>query len=138
MKDLKDIERLGLEELMEIADDKSVKAPENLIGLLDKAIDAEALLEEVSKDEEPAALKSGTVTLTFRRIAPYVAAAAVVVMAFVAYPSHPKDTFDDPALAYAELEKTFAYMSSKTGKALDMARAEGDLAMEKTIDMLNF
>lgn len=138
MKDLKDMERLGLEELMEIVDDKSVKAPENLAGFLGKAIDAEALIEEVSKDEEPAALKSRPVALMFRRIAPYVAAAAVVVMAFVAYPSHPKDTFDDPALAYAELEKTFAYMSSKTGKALDMARLEGDQAMEKTINMLDF
>ena len=135
MKDLKDIERLGLEELMEIADDESVKAPEGLLSALTETIEADALVEEVSEAEELTALKFPTV---FRRFAPYVAAAAVVVMAFVAIPSHPKDTFDDPALAYAELEKTFAYISDKTGRALDMARAGGDVAMEKTVRILDF
>ena len=42
-----------------------------------------------------------------------------------------KATFDDPLLAYAELEKTFSYISSKVDRGLDLASA-AEPALEKT------
>jgi len=36
-------------------------------------------------------------------------------------PQEPKDTFDDPMLAYAELERTLNYISSKMDKGRDIA-----------------
>lgn len=49
-----------------------------------------------------------------------VAFASLVI--FFALPSNPKDTYDDPAVAYAEVEKTFALISSKIEKGSEFAQ----------------
>ena len=41
--------------------------------------------------------------------------------------SEPKDTFDDPYLAYAELEKAFAKMSEGMQKGMDMVETSETL-----------
>ena len=64
-----------------------------------------------------------------RRIVRYAAAAAsVAVMAGAGLGvaqryGQPKDTFDDPYLAYAELEKAFDKISAGINKSMDMANS---------------
>lgn len=47
----------------------------------------------------------------------------------------PKDTFDDPYLAYAQVEKAFAMMSEGMKKGLDMA-AETEDIISRTTEIL--
>lgn len=42
-------------------------------------------------------------------------------------PSQPKDTFSDPELAYAEMEKTFSYISSKVDRGMEIASESGTI-----------
>lgn len=68
------------------------------------------------------------------------AAAAIVLTLFLAIPRQPKDTFTDPAQAYAELEKTFDYIYSKVDKGAAIARsAESKFdKAEEIINKVNF
>lgn len=47
----------------------------------------------------------------------------------------PKDTFDDPYLAYAQVEKAFAMMSEGMKKGLDMAE-ESEAIITRTTEIL--
>ena len=67
------------------------------------------------------------------------AAAAVTLLAgtalgIVNWQNQPKDTFDDPYLAYAELEKAFATMSDSLQKGLAMADKSEDI-IDRTINV---
>lgn len=98
---------------------------DNLENKLKAAILASALVEEkkASRRTFQAALKWA---------APAVAAAALA--AFFLIPSGPKDTYDDPAVAYAELERTFNYISQKIDKGAEIAsKAEAPIETIKTI-----
>ena len=61
------------------------------------------------------------------RLAPVIGVAASVLLligiglGIARWQSEPKDTFTDPYLAYAELEKAFSTMSEGMNKALAMA-----------------
>lgn len=85
---------------------------ENLEEKLKAAVLAAAVVEERKKSERKfhAAMKWA---------APAFACAALAAMLII--PSRPKDTFSDPAAAYAELEKTFAYISQKIDKGAEIA-----------------
>lgn len=62
------------------------------------------------------------------------AVAAAVAAALVLIPGRPKDTFDDPVLAYAEVEKAFAYMSEKIETGSEIAsKAEESVELIKTV-----
>ena len=47
--------------------------------------------------------------------------AAAALACFLIIPDHPKDTFDNPELAYAEVEKVFGYISDKIETGADLA-----------------
>lgn len=71
-----------------------------------------------------------------RKVAAWMvpAVAAACLALFIAFPSQPKDTFEDPALAYAELEKTFALISEKIDKGASIAmKAEEPIETIKTV-----
>lgn len=117
MKNLKDIENISFEELERIASDESIQVPEGLQASVRATVQAAAAAEDARTEKS-------------RRFAwvPYVSAfaalaicAAIVVIAPMQ--SAPKDTFDDPAVAYAELEKTLNYISQKMDKGIQMAEA---------------
>ena len=55
---------------------------------------------------------------------------AGIVFGIARWQNEPKDTFDDPYMAYAELEKAFAIMSGGVQKALAMAE-ESEAALDK-------
>lgn len=49
--------------------------------------------------------------------------------------NEPEDTFDDPYMAYAELEKAFAAISDSVGRGRKMV-AESDAIIDRTVSAL--
>lgn len=85
----------------------------NLDDKLKATVLAAALQEETTK-------KAGRSLLTLAWSAVALALASLAIV--IALPSGPKDTFEDPSLAYAEVEKTFLMISQKIDKGFDVAR----------------
>ena len=125
MKTIEEIRDLSLESLEKIADCQDIQVPEGLTDRLETA-----LLASDTKPLEMAKRNRGLfVTL------PAIAAAAALALVLV-LPGRPKDTFSDPLMAYAELEKTFSYMSSKMERGLQIASEAGPV-IEKTNETIN-
>lgn len=115
MKRIEDIEKLGPEEFEKILSDSSVKVPENLGKRIENALTA---AQTVKNTRKKASWKFA--------IAPAAAAVAAALIVGVNYQNAnrmPADTFDDPAAAYAELERTFGYISSKIGTGRELTDA---------------
>ena len=109
MKDLREIEKLSLEDLRRIGDDGQIPVPEDW-----------------------------KVRLPERKVAPvWIAAAAAVLVGVVWFgmnrQSGPKDTFDDPYLAYAAVEEALL----KVSVPLNTAAAKVAEA-ETQIDRINY
>ena len=147
MKDINEIERLTPEDLERIASDESVRVPADLKASLEALAGASELL-----DERPAAAgvipglaekrlgrqssgrRSQGLRATWYWAVPAVAAA--LVAAVLVFRSQPKDTFSDPYLAYAEVQKAFGQISQKGEEAAAIA-GNAVPVMEKTEDLLN-
>lgn len=118
-----------MEELRKMAMDESIKVPEGLEREVSEMVGAMAFLEE----ENPKAARA------WIRYAGSMAAAAVVLVALgvgLRTYSEPKDTFEDPALAYAELERTFSYISGKMNAGVDIAM-KAEPVLSKPGEMLD-
>ena len=118
MKRIEDIEMMEVEALMKMADDSSVPVAEGLENRIAEALLSQKIAEEAEKADVP------VVSLRTRWITGLaVAVACTVAAVFLHNPaqSELKDTFDDPRLAYAEVEKTFERISVKMSKASEMA-----------------
>ena len=115
MKSLKEIEDISLEELDAVSQDEAITVPEGFRQRLEDELDAQTKLETMK--EEPRKI----------RLVPVIGVAASVLLligiglGIARWQSEPKDTFTDPYLAYAELEKAFSTMSEGMNKALAMA-----------------
>ena len=146
MKDINEIERLTPEDLERIASDESVRVPADLKASLEALAGAAKVLED-----KPAAAgvipglaekrlgrkSSGRRSQAWRTwywAVPAVAAA--LVAAVLVFRSQPKDTFSDPYLAYAEVQKAFGQISEK-GEAAAAIAGNAVPVMEKTEDLLN-
>ena len=134
MKRIEDIEKMGLEELEAAAMEENVEVPQGLAGRIQERILAAELAKE-SPIEKP--------QIQRKRILQFsgIAAAAVVVFALVLLkPGMQKDTlqdtFEDPYLAYAQVEKAFAEISSKMSLGVEMVAQAKPLA-EKPMEILN-
>lgn len=153
MKEITDIERLTPEELERIASDSSVKVPAGLKASLEAlagAADLAGVTETTDQVGGDAATGRAVETSEGRHsrrdrlslrtwywAVPAVAAALVAaVIIFRSVPEEPRDTFSDPYLAYAEVQKTFDQISRKGDKA---ARIAGNAVpvMEKTEELIN-
>ena len=103
MRSIKDIEKLSLEQLNDISADESIKVPGTVsLGIQDV----------VNKD------------IRNRKII-RLAGLAVVLGLCIGLGNlnqfkEPKDTFDDPYLAYAEVEKALSKVSESMKKGMDM------------------
>lgn len=100
MKTLKDIENLSLEDLKDVSMDESISVPEALSTRL---------------------TRNATREVVRKRLFTISGVAAVVVLALgltLHKKDEPKDTFDDPYLAYAELEKAFEMVSEGMQKGI--------------------
>ena len=139
MKRLEDIENLSILELDKIASDESVKVPARLKH--DIAVTARAL-EVASKEEEQEEIKPAS-NRRYRKILrmiSYPAAAVAIVtigmrISFQDSIHTPKDTFDDPMMAYVQMEQVFGFISEKMNTGMDIADA-AEPVIDKTINAL--
>lgn len=121
MKSLKEIEDISLEELDAVSQDEAITVPEGFRQRLEDELDAQTKLETMK--EEPRKI----------RLVPVIGVAASVLLligiglGIARWQSEPKDTFTDPYLAYAELEKAFSTMSEGMNKAIAMADRSEDI-----------
>ncbi|MCH5173165.1 MAG: hypothetical protein J1D85_03030 [Bacteroidales bacterium] len=123
MKTVEEIERLSAEELEKLAaGQQGVRAPQGLQQRLMEAIAADALAAEGARRRTP----------RLRRLlyVPALAAVAAVVLLIAAQMQRQslKDSFDDPYLAYAEVERTLRSISDKMSIGADIAKAAGESA----------
>lgn len=124
MKSLKDIENMSLEELERASLDERTAVPEGFAERIQASVDAQGIIDGIAEDPRHG-----------RMVRIVGAAASVAVLAGVGlgiarWQNEPKDTFDDPYMAYAELEKALAIMSDGVQKALAMAE-ESEAALDK-------
>jgi len=108
MKTIDEIERMSLDELERVSLDDSVQVPEGLEERL-----GAALAENLPDSGQEVKTRPGG---RFRRpifLAAGIAASIALIagLAVTLRPSPLKDTFDDPALAYAEVEKALMKVS---------------------------
>lgn len=112
MKSIKDIENMSMEQLEAVSMDEGIAVPEGFAERLHDTLDAQKVAADLGSSNHRirfmAAVASAAVLLAVGSAAAY------------RY-SQPKDTFDDPYLAYAELEKAFARMSDTITTGLAMA-----------------
>ena len=128
MKSIKEIENMSLEELIAVSSDEATAVPEGFAERIGKQVEAQKIARNLENDADR--------VMTVRWIG---AAAAVTLLAgtalgIVNWQNQPKDTFDDPYLAYAELEKAFATMSDSLQKGLAMAEKSEDI-IDRTINV---
>ena len=115
MKSLKDIENMSLEHLEAVSLDETIVVPEDLM---------QKIQESLSRPAK-------------RRVWMAGAAASIILLAGLGFgiarwQDEPKDTFDDPYLAYAELEKAFAIMSDGIRKGVSMAEESEAIIVRTT------
>lgn len=119
MKSIKEIENMSLEQLEAVSMDEGIVVPEGFESQLREDF---GTLERLTSDDAEYGLKVRTVRIIF------VAAASVAVIAGIGlgiagWQDEPKDTYNDPYLAYAELEKAFEMISTGINKSMDMANS---------------
>lgn len=115
MKTLEEIEKLSAEELEREALQAPVTVPDGLERRLREALAA----REIAAAARPRPV---------RWIVPLAAAAAAAATIVFLPQRGPKDTFDDPLLAYAEVEKAFQTISDKMSDGVELARSAGEAA----------
>ena len=128
MKSIKEIENMSLEELIAVSSDEATAVPEGFAERIGKQVEAHKIARDLENDADR--------VKTVRWIG---AAAAVTLLAgtglgIANWQKQPKDTFDDPYLAYAELEKAFATMSDSLQKGIAMADKSEDI-IDRTINV---
>ena len=121
MKTLDEIKRLTADDLERISLDESIPVPEELSGKVQEAL---------------ARADANARTRRLRWILPstgIAAAAAILLAVGLTRNPEPKDTFDDPYLAYAEVEKVVAKISSTVAYG-----AEKVSQSEQTLDKITY
>lgn len=138
MKDINEIERLSPEDLERIASDTSVRVPSDLKASLEALAGAAefAQPEKAPVETEPVVRKAGIFRPLLWGIPAVAAALVTAVLVFRSVPKEPEDTFSDPYLAYAEVQKAFGQISQKGEAAAEIA-GNAVPVMEKTEDLLN-
>lgn len=128
MKRLEDLEKMDWQELEAAAMQEDISVPEGLEKRISEKLTARTLVTA------PATKQTG------RRILWVAVAAAAVLAAVLALPStgalEPKDTFDDPQMAYAQVEEAFQLIGQHMAKGLTCAN-EAQALVEKPIQILN-
>lgn len=128
MKRIEDIENMELDELESAALQEDAPVPAGLEDRIMASLAAKAVLRQ--KEQRAVA---GWI--------PYAAVAfAAALAAFAIIPRSGtgklKDTFDDPYLAYAQVEATFQRISDKMAVGVELA-AKADETAEKTVEIIN-
>ena len=128
MKRIEDIEKMGLEEMESAALEKDLPVPPGLEARIKAALAAKSAFEK-KQEHSP-----------FRWV-PYAAVAVAASLAvFAILPKNDKDplqdTYDNPYLAYAQLEATFRKISEKMADGVNLAGKAGETA-NKSMEIVN-
>ena len=121
MKTLDEMNRLTADDLERISLDESIPVPEELSGKVQEAL---------------ARADANARTRRLRWILPstgIAAAAAILLAVGLTRNPEPKDTFDDPYLAYAEVERVFSKISGTVAYG-----AEKVSQSEQTLDKITY
>ena len=113
---------MSLEQLEAASMDENISVPDGFASRLEEGLE---VLERLTEDESR---KDGRVRMV--RVLSAAAAAALLAGAGLGLSGRqdePEDTFTDPYLAYAELEKAFAIMSGEIHKGLAMAEKSEEI-----------
>ena len=113
---------MSLEQLEAASMDENISVPDGFASRMEKGLE---VLERLTEDESR---KDGRVRMV--RVLSAAAAAALLIGAGLGLSGRqdePEDTFTDPYLAYAELEKAFAIMSGEIHKGLAMAEKSEEI-----------
>lgn len=113
---------MSLEQLEAASMDENISVPDGFASRLGDGLE---VFERLTEDESR---KDGRVRMV--RVLSAAAAAALLVGAGLGLSDRqdePEDTFTDPYLAYAELEKAFAIMSGEIHKGLAMAEKSEEI-----------
>ena len=110
MKNIDEITRLTADDLERISLDESIPVPEELSGKVQQVVRSR----------------------TLRWAVPTGVAAAIAVLLAVGltWNPEPKDTFDDPYLAYAEVERVFSKISGTVAYGADKI-SESEATLDK-------
>ena len=128
MKSIKEIENMSLEELMAVSSDEATAVPEGFAERIGKQVEAQKIARDLENDADRVK------TVRWIGTAAAVTLLTGTALGIVNWQNQPKDTFDDPYLAYAELEKAFATMSDSLQKGLAMADKSEDI-IDRTINV---
>ena len=120
MKRIEEIEKLSVEELEQAA--QGAPVPEGLAERIKNALAAESFISDKPERDNSSRL------LNYSSLAMLAVAAALAVGVFLFRPAMPKDTFDDPLLAYAQVEETLNMISLKMAGGIDMVRKAAPIA----------
>lgn len=114
MKSLKEINSLSLEELERVASERVKDSPESFEkeceALIDRVENASKLLVYINKRRRPVYVSAGVAAVL-------VLALGIGIM-MKKNTALPKDTFDDPVLAYIEVSKTLEMLAGNMNKGV--------------------
>lgn len=119
---------MSIEELIAVSSNEATAVPEGFAERVGKQVEAHKIAKDLENDADRT------------RIVRWIGAAAAVTLlagtalGIVNWQNQPKDTFDDPYLAYAELQKAFSTMSDCLQKGLAMADKSNDI-IDRTINV---
>ncbi len=120
---------MGLDELLEASSDETVHVPEGFMERLDETVGAARTVGALTDDD--VSYKASYI----KRFIPFISVAAAIALiagiGFSLMDDEPKDTFDDPLLAYAEIEKAFGRISDGINRGVAMAE-ESQRIIDKT------
>ena len=128
MKSIEELEKIGWEELEQEALRDPAPVPEGLQQRLAETLTA----REIASESTPR--PSAARRFSYGSLAVAAALAALLVIPRLGA-REPKDTYDDPYLAYAEVERVFQHISDKMATGVDIAREAKPVA-DKTLNVL--
>ena len=141
MKRLEDIEKLSIHDLERIASDESVRVPDSLRH--DIAVTARALEMSSREDEKTQDVDKKVLHRRYSKILKmisYPAAAVAIItigmgISFQDSVTTPKDTFNDPMMAYQQMEQVLGFISEKMNTGMAIADA-AEPVIDKTLNAL--
>ena len=123
MKTVEEISKLSVKDLETIADDESIAVPGNVRGKIVSRLEP---LIACSPENAGDRQKTSAGKYRMPLAVSVCAAASIAVVAVLSATMKPEDTFSDPDLAYVEVEKTLAYISSKLDRGAEIMNEAED------------
>lgn len=139
MKRIEDIEMMEISDLESASMDEKVKVPDGLGQDIDALLSSLELSEKILVEDPAPSVRRQFRPSVWLRVSGIAAAAAVLIGIGVSLDSRNKalvDTFDDPALAYAQLEKAMMKIGGGLKDGINSVQ-KGNECIETPIEIIN-